>query len=328
MMGKVGLILLLVLVVLCLALYLSCCRLFQVGSSASYQQKRSKMKKKREAKPKPPTPEKALFLTTDAWRSQQSFELVSISSRDHLRLTGYYLACPGAKRTVLLVHGWRGSWERHMSLFGPFLQSQKCNLLFVEQRGHGGSQGKYMGFGVLERYDCLAWIHYLQQRDPDGVPIYLLGCSQGATTVLMTAGFPLPEQVHGIIADCGFLSPEEQVATTLKAWFHLPKQPFLFVADRICRHRAGYSYQEYSTLEAMKVNRIPVLFVHGKEDRFVPVSNTIRNYEACQAEKELLLVDGARHLQSYAFGTEQYQEKLQSMFRKYDRAAEREVVQR
>lgn len=285
---------------------------------AEFQRKPPKKKRP----DRPPTPEQLRIReasqAAESWRREQPFETVTIRSRDNLRLVGHYLPCQEAERTVLLVHGWRGSWERDMCPFGPFLQGQRCNLLFVEQRGHGASEGKYLGFGVLERYDCLAWIRYLLNREPEGLPLYLLGCSQGATTVLMTSGFGLPERVRGIVADCGFLSPEEQITTTLRDWWNLPKQPFLFVSDQICRHRAGYSCRDYSTLEAMKTNRTPVLFVHGSEDRFVPVSNTLRNYQACQAEKGLLLVKGARHIQSYLLGGDQYREKLSALFRKYD----------
>lgn len=316
--AKIAFVLLVVFVVLCLALYIICCRLFQVGVVADFQRKEPK----RKSAAKPLTPEQQQLhqaaQKAKAWKEAQPFEMVAIQSRDHLRLVGHYLPCQGAERTVLLVHGWRGSWDRDMCAFGPFLQAQRCNLLFVEQRGHGASEGKYLGFGVLERYDCLAWLHYLQDREPAGQPIYLLGCSQGAATVLMTAGFGLPQQVRGIIADCGFLSPEEQITTTLKNWWNLPKQPFLFVAERICRHRAGYSYREYSTLQAMETNRTPVLFVHGTEDHFVPVSNTLRNYQACRAEKDLLLVEGARHIQSYLLGGDPYREKLLAFFQRYD----------
>lgn len=321
-MGKVGLVILLAAVMLFLVLYGSCCYMFRVGFVASFQRKTPNKRKK---KPEQVRPEQERIrserLAAEVWREAQSFEEVFIQSRDDLRLVGHYLACPEAKRTVLLIHGWRGSWDQDMCMFGPFLQEQKCNLLFVEQRGHGASEGKYLGFGVLERYDCLAWIRYLQSREPEGMPLYLLGCSQGAATVLMAAGFQLPDQVRGIIADCGFLSPEEQITNTLKEWWRLPKQPFLWIADRICRHRAGYSYREYSTLEAMKTNRKPILFVHGKEDGFVPVSSTVRNYEACQGEKSLLLVDGARHIQSYLLERKEYQDRLRRMFRKCDGAS-------
>ena len=90
-----------------------------------------------------------------------------------------------------------------------------------------------------------------------------MGGSLGATTVLMTSGFDLPEQVHGIVADCGFVSPEEQIGQTLKDWWHLPRQPFLWIADHIARRKAGFSFWEYSTLKAMETNTKPILFVHG-----------------------------------------------------------------
>lgn len=310
-----------VILILCIALYISGELLINVGIKADQPER--KPRKKKSGRPETPA-QRQLRLTREAgrtWREAQSFETVSVRSRDGLRLTGYYLPCPQAERTVLMVHGWRGSWE-DMCEFGPFLQEQRCNLLFVEQRGHGTSEGKYLGFGVLERYDCMDWIAWLQEREKD-LPIYLFGCSQGGATVLMASGFGLPEQIHGIIDDCGFASPEDQVTQKLKEWWHLPRQPFLFVGDLACRRRAKYSLMEYSTLKALETNRTPVLFVHGKEDRFVPVSDTLRNYEACKAEKDLLLVEGARHIQSYALGGDAYREKLSAFFRRCDRREER-----
>ena len=202
--GNIVLAAAVVAVILCLLLYFVCSYLFRVGMEARFQRKAPRKKKTAH----PPTLRQRQLQqaaqAAETWRAAQSFECVSIQSRDNLRLVGYYLPCAGAERTVLLVHGWRGSWEGDMSPFGPFLQEQRCNLLFVDQRGHGASEGKYLGFGVLERYDCLAWVSYLQRREPAGMPIYLLGCSQGAATVLMASGFALPKQVRGIIADCGF----------------------------------------------------------------------------------------------------------------------------
>ena len=309
-----------VIVVLCAALFVSGELLINVGIKADQPER--KPRKKKSDRPETPA-QRQLRLTREsglAWKEAQTFETVSIQSRDGLRLIGYYLPCPQAKRTVLMVHGWRGSWE-DMCEYGPFLREQRCNLLFVEQRGHGSSEGEYLGFGVLERYDCMRWIDWLLEREQN-LPLYLFGCSQGGATVLMTAGFDLPEQVRGIIDDCGFVSPEEQVVLKLKEWWHLPRQPFLLVGDLACRRRAKYSLMEYSTLKAMETNRIPVLFVHGKEDRFVPVSDTLRNYEACKAEKDLLLVEGARHIQSYAIGGDAYRAKLSDFFQRCERREE------
>ena len=316
-------IILAVVAVLCLILYIACVCMFRVGTAAGTTP--TQINRKPRSGTETPV-QRQLRETKErgrAWQEKQTFETVTIQSHDGLKLVGYYLACPQAKRTVLLVHGWRGDWS-DMWEYGDFLQEQECNMLFVEQRGHGASEGKYMCFGVLERRDCMKWVQYLQERAPE-LPIYLLGCSQGAATVLMTSGFGLPEQVKGIVADCGFISPEEQVTQKLKEWWHMPKQPFLFLGNIICRHRANFSYSEYSTLEALKTNRTPVLFVHGKEDRFVPVKDTMRNYEACVAEKDLLLVEGARHIQSYALGGDAYREKLRGFFRRNDQRSPAEA---
>lgn len=316
-MGKGWLIILAVLVVLVAALYGSCLLLFRTGAEVKFHGGEPKKKGNPSSNPAVVTMRTLQAQGMD-WMGQQPFQTVSIQSRDGLNLVGHWLPCPDAKRTVLLCHGWKGSWQENMVVFGPFLQAQGCNLLFMEQRGHGESEGKYLGFGVLERHDCLGWVQWLQGRTTSDLPIYLLGGSLGAATVLMTSGFHLPEQVHGVIADCGFVSPEEQIGLTLKAWWHLPRQPFLWLTDRICRRKAGYSFWEYSTLKAMETNTKPILFVHGTEDRFVPPEGTLRNYNACRTEKELFLVEGARHMQSYLLATAEYQKRLSAFFAKHD----------
>ena len=124
------------------------------------------------------------------------------------------------------------------------------------------------------------------------------------------------------MADCGFVSPEEQIGQTLKDWWHLPRQPFLWIADHIARRKAGFSFWEYSTLKAMETNTKPILFVHGLDDRFVLPEGTVKNYNACRAEKDLLLVKGARHMQSYLLATAEYQERLKRFFAQHDQEKE------
>lgn len=316
--GKIGLILLVMVLVLAAALYGCCYFLFRTGAEVKFRAGEPKKKKK----PANPSPALCAIRTMQTqgqvWRERQDFQTVHIQSCDGLALAGHWLPHPEAKRTILLCHGWKGSWQENMAIYGPFLQAQECDLLFIDQRGHGESEGKYLGFGVLERHDCLGWVNWLQKQIPADRPIYLLGGSLGAATVLMTSGFPLPDQVRGIIADCGFVSPEEQIGQTLKAWWHLPRQPFLFLGDRICRRKAGFSFWEYSTVKAMETNTKPILFIHGMEDRFVPPEATLKTYHACKAEKALFLVEGARHLQSYPLATQEYQRRLTQFFAQYD----------
>ena len=243
---------------------------------------------------------------------------VRIKNRDGLTLVGHWLPVENATRTLLMMHGWRSSWLNDFCGIVPFLQDCGCNLLLVEQRGQGASEGAYIGFGVLEQHDCLDWVHALQETLCPHLPIYLVGISMGATTVLMASGHPLPDQVRGIVADCGFTSPAAIVSCCVKSGFPQLRGDLLPMFNLAVRRRAGYRLDAYSTLTALRDNVKPVLFIHGEADTFVPVSMTLENYRACRAPKELLLVEGAGHGLSYVFDHEAYQQALKAFFARYD----------
>lgn len=247
------------------------------------------------------------------WLKAQELEEVTITSHDGLKLKGHLLICENAKRTELLMHGWREPWQADMGMMTRYQHHHNCNVLIVEQRGHGESEGEYIGFGVLERYDCKAWAEYLCERFGEDLPLYLGGVSMGAATVLMATSLDLPKNVKGIIADSGFTSPRAIVAHVLTKKIHLPEN-LVGVIDLFNRVKAGYSYSEYSTLDALKENKLPVLFVHGDEDQFVPLAMTLENYLACTAPKDLLIVEGAEHGTGYLVDPEGYEDALQRLF--------------
>lgn len=246
-------------------------------------------------------------------------ETVEITSHDGLKLKGHWFAAEKPRRIVIMVHGWRSSWARDFGMCADFFREEGCSLLLIEQRSHGQSEGKYIGFGVLERHDCLRWLHYVRTRFGEQLPIYLFGISMGAATVLMASGFSLPACVHGIIADCGFTSPKEIFRHIARNKSHSDLRLLLRTANWISSRRAGYRLDEYSTLEAMKVNKTPILFIHGTADNFVPMDMTMQNYHACRAEKSLLLIDGAPHARSYLVAMDEYQSAIRKFFRKYDK---------
>ena len=124
------------------------------------------------------------------------------------------------------------------------------NLLIPDDRAHGRSEGKYIGFGCLDRKDCLAWCRYITKTFGNDCRIFLHGVSMGASTVLATSGDPaLLPQIKGIIADCGFSRGWDELKYILKKTYHLPSFPLLNLFDRICRAKAGYSTKEYSPIE-------------------------------------------------------------------------------
>jgi len=249
------------------------------------------------------------------WMEALPREELAILSQDGLRLAGRYIHAQGkARRLVVLFHGWRGSWTGDFGSIGRWLLGIGCDLLLVDQRAQGASEGKYMGFGVLERRDVAQWLEYLEQERHNALPVYLGGVSMGAATVLMAAGDPMPEFVKGILADCGFTSPYEMFYEVGSKSMHMHKHPAMDYVNLIVRLHAHFGIREYSTLESMKKTRLPIFFVHGLADDFVPCRMTRQAYEACASRKELLLVEGAGHVRCFFYDNENYRRRVETFF--------------
>lgn len=245
-------------------------------------------------------------------------ETVELLSRDGELLLGHYWKRTNPKRLVIAFHGWRSSWSRDFGNMRRLWSETDSDVLFVEQRGQNGSTGEFMGFGLTERYDCLDWLSWACEHVPESLPIYLHGMSMGASTVLMASGFGLNHRVHGITADCGYTSPEAIWMKVATENFHVPYEKISDLAEAQCRKKLNMGLNAYSTLEAMKVNTTPVLFIHGTDDHFVPVEMTYENYEACRAAKYLFTVEGADHGQSFYKDPEGYLRAERDFFSLYD----------
>lgn len=244
---------------------------------------------------------------------------VQIQSHDGIPLVGHWYHNPNAKRIIVAMHGWRSSWLNDFGMISAFLHENECSVLYAEQRAQNNSGGEYITFGLMERYDCAQWVKWVNDQYEEALPVYLAGISMGATTVLMAAGLELPENVRGIVADCGFTSPRA-------IWKHVAEKNLKIsyglhdtMVERMCRQKIRMGPEEYSTLDAMAVCKVPVLFVHGTDDDFVPVTMTYENYQACAAPKELLIVPGANHGMSYGVDTAAYQKEILQFWEMYDK---------
>lgn len=228
------------------------------------------------------------------------YEDVFITSFDGLRLHAKFYAASERKAPVqIMFHGYKSSAERDFcgglreGIDGGF------NVLLVDQRAHGESEGKYLTFGVNERFDCLSWASYAAERFGNDVKIYLYGISMGASTVLMASALPLPKSVSGIVADCGYTSPKAIICSVLRD-HHVPAAPVYAVAKLGARLFCGFDLDSASAPDALRRSHIPVLFIHGDDDRFVPCRMSRENFEASAAEhKKLLIVHNAGHGLSY-----------------------------
>lgn len=249
---------------------------------------------------------------------KKEHETVSISGNDGVKLVGHWYCPEDPKRVIIAMHGWRSSWCQDFGLIADFWFKNDCAVLFAEQRAQGDSGGDYMGFGLLERYDCYDWVNWVAEKTRGDVPIYLGGLSMGATTVLMTAGFELSDRVKGIFADCGFTSPRAIWKHVVENNLHIPYGIYSTVANELCRKRIKVSNDEYSTTDALANAKVPVLLIHGTEDKFVPITMTYENYTACKAPKTLFVVPGAGHGMSYIWDKKGYESALKTFWQEND----------
>lgn len=250
------------------------------------------------------------------WLEAQNPRELTLQSRDGLRLRGHFL--PGAgevKRVLVCVHGFHSSGFHDFGCVAPFYHAIGCNLLILDQRAHAGSGGKFLTFGAKERFDVRDWAQYAASMEENrGLPLYLDGVSMGCTTVLLAGALDLPATARGIIADCGFTNPWDILRHVEKRWFGLPPFPLLYLTDLYCRCLAGFRLRdpEVDTRTALRQIRLPVFFLHGAKDNFVPTQMGIRNFEAARegaaargAEQgaapctTLRIVEGAGHAESY-----------------------------
>ncbi|MCR5748347.1 MAG: alpha/beta hydrolase [Lachnospiraceae bacterium] len=255
-----------------------------------------------------------------AWCTAQDMREWYIHSADGVLLHASYFPAENAKRFVILCHGYRGTRFGSVASIAKYLHENNCNLLFVDQRCCGESEGEYITFGAKEQYDVLLWLKRLEEENQEKLPVYFYGQSMGATTVLLASGHALPAEVRGIIADCGFHSMKQQIRDMAAGWFHIPWIGLMLLrVDFFCHIFARFAMKETDTTEALRRNVRPVLFFHGMKDTYVRPRNTKRNYALCTAEKEMVLVPKARHLCCSYEAPELYRQKVSAFFDKYDK---------
>lgn len=249
---------------------------------------------------------------------EKKSETVTVTSLDGIPLVGHFIPSENPKRVIIAMHGWRSSWTKDFGTMSDFWEANDCSVLYAEQRGQNNSGGDYMGFGLTERYDVLNWINWVTERCGSKLPIYLAGVSMGATTVLMAAGLNLPSNVHGIAGDCGFTSPQAIWKHVANKNLHLVYGLRSVMADTMFKERLQMATNDYSTVEALKNSKTPILLVHGTEDHFVPVEMTYENYVACAAPKKLFIVPGADHGMSYYTDKQGYEKTIKEFWNEFD----------
>ena len=241
---------------------------------------------------------------------KQTYQDVWINSNDDLKLHGTWFPKGDCKKVVICFHGYTSEGMKdYIGLSGYYLENG-YSMLLVDERAHGASEGKYIGFGCLDRLDALKWIEWSIQTCGKDVEILLHGTSMGAATVLMASGMELPFQVKGIISDCAFTSPKEVFTHVLKSMYHMPAFPTMQIANYMNRKLAGYGLDECNAAREVRNAKVPILLIHGTADTFVPGSMCETIYENIASEKKMVLIEGAAHAECYYKDTALYENAL------------------
>ena len=241
------------------------------------------------AKNKPP------FEPSLDWLEAAHPQDVYLTSENGLMLHAYAIENAPDRNWVIICHGYTSNASAS-SKFGEKYEDMGFNVLLIDARAHGKSEGKYIGMGWPERRDVIKWAEYLNDNY-QAKHIVLHGVSMGGATVMMASGeADLPQNVCAIVEDCGYSSIMEEIRFVLKHTMHMAPRPIMHASNIFFRLHNGFSfYREGFADKQVAKSHTPILFIHGDADDFVPLYMLNKVYEAALCTKEKLIVPGAGH---------------------------------
>ncbi len=243
------------------------------------------------------------------WWEKVKFETVKIENREKMKLVGHFFD-NNSDKTVIIVHGYGGSYIE-MQPYCKFFMARNFNILAVDNRAHGDSEGRCLGFGWYDRLDILDWLDFLNKKNPEQ-KIVLFGVSMGATAVCCASGEKLPSNVVAAISDCAFANGEKQIRQVVAKKFPIGK---LFIKHFLSYLKRVHSFDimQVDAIKQVKNTKIPILYIAGQADDFVPVQNLFDLYSATPENlREKYVVQDAGHSLSYATAGVMYERKINS----------------
>lgn len=254
-----------------------------------------------------------------AWFYNQVLEEYEITNEKGYKLKAYFLPADNESDVyVFCSHGYRGNGRLEFQNMAKFYHDKGYNIFIVDHQAAGESDGKYIGFGYHEYKDCFAWLDFMRNEFGKDIQIILHGVSMGCATVTMMSGNDrLPSNVKFTVADCGYTSAYDEFEHNTQKIKFLAK-PVLTAASKINKLFSGYEFKDANPLEAVKTARVPMLFIHGGIDDFVPTRMAYELYNNCSApDKDILIVEGAAHAESYPVNSASYEAKVNNFAEKY-----------
>ena len=240
------------------------------------------------------------------WLSENSEDVyITTSNNGNFKLHAYEITnVQDSDIWAITIHGYSGQ-GKDMTYYAQQFYNRGYNVLVVDLRGHGKSQGDYIGMGWHDRLDIIDWANFLISQNRN-CKIILHGVSMGGATVMMATGENLPDNIKVAVEDCGYTSIWDEFKMQLKELYNLPTFPVLNAASSVTKIKAGYKVQDGSALEQVKKSKTPTLFIHGELDSFVPFEMLDKVYEAANCKKEKLIIEGAAHAESSSVNPDLY----------------------
>ena len=241
------------------------------------------------------------------WWEKVKFKKVLIKNAEGFTLVGRFYDA-NAKKTAIVVHGFGQSYKE-MQLYCKMFYEKNFNVLAVDNRTHGESQGTFIGFGWLDRFDLIDWCNYVTSQDSEQ-KIVLFGLSMGGTAVCCTTGEKLPDSVCAVISDCAFANADRQIdfyMKTHKIWLKLAKKHLYSFARRV----HNFDLMKVDVTKQVKSSKVPILYIHGADDSFVEPKNMTQLFNATPSNlRDRFLVEGAEHGMAYPTAGVLYEKKI------------------
>lgn len=256
------------------------------------------------------------------WETQSKNKTVCIESEDGLRLFCTLINAPSdreAKGVVIAFHGYGSYGARDFCLQLPMLHEAGYHVMLVDQRTHARSEGKYICYGAKESRDAILWRKKASEIYGNELPIAFYGVSMGAATVIMASGLVESEdsQVKCVVADCPYYSPYTIIKHVLWRYNKIHPQPIIHFVNFWSRFIADFNMRAPSCVEMAKDSTLPILLIHGKEDKFVPTECSVKIAEELGDRVKLVLFDEAKHAESVYYDKERYKAELVGFLDKY-----------
>ena len=254
----------------------------------------------------------------DSLQRENALRDTFILAEDGVRLHALYLyADTLTAHTAVAVHGYTDNAVRMLHIAYLYNHDLHYNVLLPDLRFAGQSEGDHIQMGWKDRIDVLQWMNIANEIFGDSTQMVVHGISMGGATTMMVSGEKQKPFVKCFVEDCGYTSVWDEFSHELKSSFHLPAFPLMYTTSWLCEKKYGWNFKEASSLKQVEKCELPMLFIHGDKDTYVPTWMVYPLYEAKPEPKELWIVPGAAHALSYKENKQEYTDKVRDFVGRY-----------